>query len=329
MGKCVVGLDPWLPSYLARSKWWTEPVRAERLAALRIGVGIVLLFDVLAHYLPQAGDFFGANSLGSPEVFLQGGPNKWRWSVLLGFEHPASVTACLAIWALAAICLTAGLFPRLSAAVAWIMSISVIGANWYLHNSGDNVRSIELFYLMLTPCAAAWSLSSWRAGNLGRRAGVRQSPDDRAGNRQAIYVPAWPLRLLFIQMMLIYFLNGFYKLQGPDWRAGNVMHYVMANLGWTRVSFAQFPLPPVVTQLLSWIVLAWEFGFPALVCMPSTRTITLWMGVAFHIGTGLFLPLGPFPLYMICLYLPLVPWERLSLRGVRTGSDHEPSPPIL
>ena len=71
--RLVVGLNPWLPPPLSRWKWWTEPVRAERLAALRIGVGIVLLFDVLVHYLPQVGDFFGAGSLGSPEIFAQEG----------------------------------------------------------------------------------------------------------------------------------------------------------------------------------------------------------------------------------------------------------------
>jgi hypothetical protein len=291
--RSIVGLEPWLPAPLSRWRWWTEPVRAERLAALRIGVGIVLLFDALVHYLPQAGDFFGANSLGSPEVFSQNPLEKWRWSILRGLEDPALARALLLVWAIAAIGLITGVLARTSAFIAWVLSVSVIGANWYLHNSGDNVRSIELFYLMLTPCAAAWSLS--------------ESPD---GSGRPKYIAPWALRLLFIQLALIYFLNGFYKLLGHDWRAGNVMHYVMANLAWTRISFAELPLPPIATQLLTWTVLAWELGFPALACMPSTRKIALWMGVLFHIGTGVFLPLGPFPLYMICLYLPLVPWEQ-------------------
>jgi hypothetical protein len=63
-------------------------------------------------------------------------------------------------------------------------------------------------------------------------------------------------------------------------------------------------------RLLTWLVLAWELGFPLLVLMPRTRTAALLLGVAFHVGTGLALQLGPFPLYMLCLYLPLAPWER-------------------
>jgi hypothetical protein len=38
--------------------------------------------------------------------------------------------------------------------------------------------------------------------------------------------------------------------------------------------------------------------------------LTLGLGVLFHLGTGLVLKLGPFPLYMLCFYLPLLPWER-------------------
>ena len=33
-----VGVDPWLPWPLSAWRWWTEPVAAERLAALRIGL---------------------------------------------------------------------------------------------------------------------------------------------------------------------------------------------------------------------------------------------------------------------------------------------------
>ena len=69
-------------------------------------------------------------------------------------------------------------------------------------------------------------------------------------------------------------------------------------------------MPFAVTQALTWIVLAWELGFPLLVFLPSTRKAALVLGVLFHVGIGLSLELGLFAPYMLCLYLPLVPWER-------------------
>src|SRR5581483_10202681 len=83
--KCV-GLKPWLPWPLT-GPWWTEPVRAERLAALRIGLGAVLLLDILVTYLPRTADFFGSDSLGSAEVYAA----EWslwplKWSPLAGID---------------------------------------------------------------------------------------------------------------------------------------------------------------------------------------------------------------------------------------------------
>jgi hypothetical protein len=292
----IVGLIPWLPWPLAGSRWWTRPVRAERLAAFRIGVAAVLLFDILGTYLPQVGDFFGSNSLGSPEVFAPTRASVPRCTVLGAVTDAATFRGLLLLWAAAAGLLLLGLLPRASAAAAWLFSISFIGVNFYLGNSGDNVRSIELFYLMLSPCAAVWAL--------GRRR------TNAGGGSGRVYVPAWPLRLLLLQMALIYVVNGLYKLAGPGWRDGDVLHIVLGNLAWSRLPSARLPLPYALTQVMTWTVLGWELFFPILVAMRSTRTLALWLGVSFHVGTGLFLQLGPFPLYMLCLYLPFVPWER-------------------
>jgi hypothetical protein len=281
---------------LCDSPWWTQPVRAERLAAFRIGVAIMLLVDIFTLYLPHANVFFGRNSLGSPEVFVPSATSL-RWSVLRGLESPGMVTAVLVTWALSAVFLLLGVLPRLSAFVAWMLSVSIIGINGYLHNSGDNVRSIELFFLMLSPCAAVWSL------------GKRQASSTE-GQKSPVYIHPWPLRLLFVQLAIIYFFNGVYKFLGSHWREGDVMHYVMANIAWTRISYAQIPLSDTVIHILSWTTLIWELGFPLLVMMPPTRKLTLWMGIGFHVGTAIFLVLCAFPFYMICMYLPLVPWER-------------------
>jgi len=66
-------------------------------------------------------------------------------------------------------------------------------------------------------------------------------------------------------------------------------------------------MPDWLMRPLTWIVLVWELGFPFFLFMPALRLPVLGLGVAFHLGTGLTMRLGPFPLYMLCLYLPLIP----------------------
>ena len=294
----VLGVHGWLPGSLGKSSFWNEPIRAERVAALRIGIALVLLWDILFTYMPLAGDFFGAGSLGSPEVFAGFRPQP-RWSLLRGIESPVLLQGALFIWTIAAVTLLIGFIPRISAAICWAMSISIIGANYYLHNSGDNVRTISLFYLMLTPCGAAWSFPK------------QPEPDSK---HSPIFVTAWPVRLLLVQLACIYFVNGIYKVTGSEWRDGNVLQWVLGNLAWTRMSAAQLPLPGFVAQIMTWTVLIWELGFPLLIMLPWARKYVLWLGVSFHIGTAVTLNLGPFPFYMMCLYLPLVPWEKYFSR---------------
>jgi len=303
----VVGVTPSLPGFLGRSPWWTEPIRAERLAAVRIGTAAVLLADIWWTYLPNASDFYGGGSLGSPEVFTGRLSDSFRWSLLAGVSDQRIVMTWFIVWAATAICLLFGIFPRVAACVAWALAVSFQNANAYLHNSGDMVRQILLFYLMLAPCGAAWSLASWRR----RRAG---------GDQRPAFIHPWSVRLLLVQMVAIYFVNGAYKFTGEDWRGGEIMHRVLTNVLWTRFSYDQLPLIPGAIAAMTWATLVWELGFPILIAIPRLRAPTLWIGVMFHVGSGALLTLGPFPLYMLCLYLPFVPWENWRL-GERWAAE--------
>jgi hypothetical protein len=271
------------------------------LAALRIGLSATLMLDLVLTYLPNLNVFFGGNSLGDPSIFaFYTSAPYWRWSILKGIEYPAILQAAFWIWATAVFCLMIGLFTRTSAVISWVLSTSFAGLNSCIDNAGDEIRGIILFYLMISPCGAAWSLDRlryrWHSGDSGR-----------------IFIHPWVLRLLFIQMTLIYFSNGMFKLMGGTWRSGTSLYYVLSDLTLSRWSYAEIPIPFGITKAVSWIVLAWEAGFPLWVALPWTRRLALCFGVAFHLGIGISMELGFFAPYALCMYLPLVPWERLKL----------------
>jgi len=289
-----VGVNPWLPYPLSRSRWWTEPVRAERWAAFRIALAAALLLDILASYLPIARDLFGPNSLGSPDAFAdRSEPPNLYWSLLRGIDSSAVLTGVLIGWAAAACSLLVGFCSCSSAAVCWALAISFLNLNFFAHNAGDTVKVIGLFYLMLSPCGAVWSVDA----KLARRRGP-------------VFISPWPLRLLFVQLAAIYFFSGVQKLAAPDWRSGDTLHYILADPALARWPYAQQFIPYWLTRLATWTVLAWEIGFPLLVAMPALRKWALGMGVAFHVGLGLTTELGMFPIYALTLYVPLLPWEK-------------------
>lgn len=343
----VVGLKPWFPWPLGRWGWWVEPVRAERLAALRIGIALFTLFDVLTSYLPRSGDYFGPDSVGPADVFAYRFKNGLRWSVLnwgdLG-SSPAGVRALMVVWAAAALLLLVGAFSRLGALVAWVIGVSVANSNTAIDNAGDTVRTLATFYLVLSPCGAAWSVDAWWrrryrwlidvAPGVGL-AGVRmlRRPAPLTG---PCFIHPWPLRLLFVQMMMIYLFNGLHKVSGTTWHDGSSLYYVLCDLTLARYSYAMLPLPYWLTAYMTIVVLWWEVLFAPVMLVPWrwladrlyavrwgglwrldvllrwNREIFLAFGASFHVGILFGMEIGLFACYMLCLYLPLLPWERLA-----------------
>lgn len=294
----TVGLQPWYPWPLGRWPWWTKPVRAERLAALRIGLAAWLLFDVLTTYLPNVTTFFGRGSLGEPPLYNWLWTEKrWSWSLFYGVQDPAYLYLGTLVWIIAIVGLLTGCFTRICAVVVFVLSTSFANLNYNIDNAGDTVRGIILFYLAIAPCGAVWSVDAWRS----RRPGP-------------VFIYPWPLRLLFLQMILIYWANGLHKLVGRDWQHGDSLYYVLADATLSRWSAAQFQLPYWLTRLMTWTVLTWEVSLPALLVWRPVRLVALCFGALFHVGIWVTMELGFFPPYMLCLYLPLLPWEKLADR---------------
>lgn len=292
--KTIVGTSPWLPGPLTRWKWLSEPIPAQRLAAWRIGTGLVLLLDLLLFYAPNLLSFYGPDSLGEPGIFAE--RFAWpygNWSVLRWLPDSWGASVCCGIWVGSAVAIVLGWRPRSAALIAWALSLSFYNSNFYLHNSGDRIRHFLLLLLIFAPSDAAWSMRRWPRGIDG-----------------SAYVPPWPARLMFLQMTMMYFMNGLYKLQDPMWWDGSILHYVNRDLGWAR--WSAVPMPDWISRCLTWGALGWEAGFPLWVMYRRTRVPALIIGVVFHLLTFFHLELAAFPLYALCLYLPLVPWERLA-----------------
>ena len=297
----VLGLEPALPRPLRGWRWLTDPVPAERAAALRVAVGLVLLFDIFVLYLPNLRALYGPGGFGDPAHFDSVfGPPWWRWSLLRVLPPAWGPQALLTAWAVAAVGLLVGYRPRVAALVCWAAAVSFSQANLYLHNGGDQLKLIVLLMLVFLPSDGRWA--------------VRRHPAAR-GATGPVLVRAWPVRLLVVQLAVMYFMNGFYKALGPGWRDGSVMYYVAHSPSRAHFSPDYLPLPNEALRVLAWVTVLWELLFPVTVALPTTRAATLWIGALFHVGTLVHLEVGLFPMYALCYYVPLLPWERLTSRG--------------
>ena len=120
-------------------------------------------------------------------------------------ERPANEYLLFDIWAASLACLTVGLCTRPASVIALLLTVSFHLRIVQTTNGGDSVARCGLFYLMLAPAGAVWSVDAWvmRRWRAWRGAPPAPSP---------VLIPAWPVRLMQIQLCLIYFFTGLVKI---------------------------------------------------------------------------------------------------------------------
>jgi hypothetical protein len=314
-----------LPLDWSRYSWWTrfwhQPVRAERLALVRILLGLSLLLDQIIQYLPNLGELFGASGVafaGLHDEFLL---DQWRWTILVfGTDNPTVVRIVFGVWMAATVGFVLGWRTRLMNVVVWFLAMCFINRNPIVKNGGDDVMNVGLFLLMFMPTGAAFSLD--RLGQLRRDPALAAHPPR---------VPAWGVRVLQIQLCMLYLTTGLAKLRGgPDtmlegtWWQGTSVYYVLQDITMARVAYAELPLPFWVTAAMTYSSVWFETLFPLLVLLRPTRKWALWFGVLFHLGIYLLIEVGWFSFYTCSMYGAWVPGEFWDRRLGRKWAEAPP-----
>jgi hypothetical protein len=266
------------------------------VAALRIVTALALLFDLLACYLPHFHTLFSPEALGGRDLYAgHFRADHYYWSVLRLLPDSWGPHVVFGVWVASAVGLLVGWRPLVCGLVCWACTLSVWNINPGPHNGGDRLRHTLLLMVAVSCSGAVWGVSS-----------VRSRTDPRP-----VMVPGWPVKIIFVQLAVLYFFSGYYKVTSPLWRSGYVMYWASHDLYWSLYPGQASRLPVWAHQISAWITLVWELGFPVLAVMKGTRAVTLILGVIFHLGTLVTLEVGAFALYSVACYTAFAPWERL------------------
>jgi hypothetical protein len=204
---------------------------------------------------------------------LSGG---WRISVfMLTGYHDAAIAVIRGLGLAGGLGLWLGICPRCAACCAWLAATSYAWRNMDIVHSGDTLVRIGTFFLIFARTDGSLSLPRWLVRRRLRLGGQPAVPS---------FVPAWPQRILQLQLCILYLAAGIWKATGPAWRDGTAVGMVL-QLG----EFQRFPIPdvlltPAASRVMSYGTLALELGFPFLVWVPRLRVPTLLAGLAFHAG---------------------------------------------
>ncbi len=200
------------------------------------------------------------------------------------------LTPLLALYLLAALGLTLGLWTRTSAALVYLGLTLLHNRDAPMHNSGDTVMIVLSLYLLLSPAGAACSLDRlWRI--------FRGREDDAPPP-----VVPWAQRLMQIQIAVLYLCASLSKMTGPQWADGTATYYPL-HLS----ESARFPILGrdniYVINLMTWGTVAVEFALATFVWVPRLRLYVLAAGVALHLGIEYTFNIPLFSALMITSYL--------------------------
>ena len=291
-----------------------QPASARPLAAIRIGVGLILLLQA---YMTRSAiwDFFSsmgllqgelARALSNPTV-----PQlTWLRDALapLGISESWCIATVCLTYVISLLFLTCGFFTRAAAVFSWFL-------HWVLMNSADSTNygidiyaHVFLFYMIWAPVGDAYSVDALLRGQIDR-----VSSSARLG-----------LRVMQIQLCIAYLASGIDKSMGIQWRTGDVLFrsvslplYRQFDMGW----LANWPQ---LAFLGSWSTLILETGYCVFIWPRTTRKFWILGIVGLHLGIVFALGLTLFGLIMCLLTISAfaISAEVRSYQGVEK-SDQE------
>ena len=310
---------PDTPSPL-RLAFWFGRVDGRPASVFRMAFALLLFWDALYH-LPLA-TFFYSDIGVVPRAALLELARGDRFSLLDAMPYAWMSSLVFVVWALVAVGLLVGYRTRLMAVLNFLLILSIHERNVYVLTGADSITRALSFWMIFIPLGAYYSLDARRALQAGL-------PWDRTGY-------AFPVRMMWLQVALVYLFAGWLKALGPMWTGGTAMAYIVQlnTLLYPVGVWLRDNAPAAVLTFMTYAAMVGELLFALLVFapfgQPLLRVLGLLFGVGLHVGIGLMLSIPAFSIVMITSYLIFVPptWLAAADHAIRRrpGRSSEPDP---
>lgn len=286
--------------------FWFLPESTAVLGLVRIVFGALMVAWTLS-LLPDLTRLFGEGS-----VVPGSATTGFEWSL---FDLSDGPGFRLGVWVgllAASIALTIGWHSRLAAFLVLLGLTTFQRGNPYVFNSGDALLRLEAIYLALAPCGAALSLDRRRTAGSFWSAQVRAP---------------WAVRLMQVQLSLIYIFSFLNKLAGDTWREGTAVSYALRMTDIGNFSPPEAIIAsPLLMNAATWATLALELAIGVLVWNPRARPKVLAAGVTLHTALLLTFGIAFFSFAMFVLYVAFLPPDRVASWVATHGGRGEAQP---
>ncbi len=279
------------------SRFLFGPISARPLGVFRIVFGVLILIYLALMSVEFDHWYTGAGLLQGTEAREAAGP--LRFSPLQYVTDSRIAHMFLAFTTMVAVAFTLGWRTRTMSILLYLCMLSLYHRNVSSNGGPDAVPAILTFYMMLCPCGAACSVDAVRAA---RKRGTAAEP---------LIVP-WAVRLLQMQICLIYFQSCVIKCQGPMWLNGTTIHYILFLREFRVFDMEWLAQYPLAINAMTHGALLIEFSLAFWLWFRPTRRWAILGGVLLHMGIRPVLNVPGFGEVMVATYLTLLAPDELD-----------------
>ena len=280
-------------------KWWDEfffkPRPVESIAAFRIFWFSSLLVQALLDF-QNINLFYGPHALISLETVR----DQFSFPHISFFQYFKSsyefVYVIFGFYLVSLLFAIIGLYTRESIIVAMICLTSFHQRNIWLLSSSELLVRLVTLLMIFSPCGHIFSIDSIMAS---KKNIVPKKKD---------WAP-WVLRLIQIQLSVVYLWTVWHKLKGETWFDGTAVYYA------TRLeSMKNFSLPLLLDwipfiKLSTWLTLVVELALGTLIWFKEFRIPMIFLGVIFHLSIEYIMSIPFFEINMIFILALFMPPE--------------------
>jgi hypothetical protein len=244
---------------------------------------LVFIFLYVLQFLPIAAAYFGvgnymvpyyksSNILLKPLNLLEGEQYS-KYYLLFVYGILSSIIAFF-------------FFPlkRLSLLITYILLMNLYHKTAPLQNGGFSLLTMVLFMLLFIDEDAKRTKNNyWRTIKIS--------------------IANFTLVAIKLQVVFLYVVASYYKMQGETWLNGTAFYYVLYNDMYSHPLFTNLFIDNTfVIKTISWFTLLFQLFFPILVWLKKIKNVMLFAGIFLHLMIAWVNGIVDFGIIMILMY---------------------------
>ena len=259
---------------------------------LRIGFGIVILYNYVLHYSQR---YF----LWSSDGLL--GTSRGLFSLYALNDSLIYFDIVFHLGAIFAFLYTIGFGGKITGLFNYIFTFSLIQVSHFLSDGGDNLLYLFLFYLLFANTTAYFSIKSSKFKKI-----FKLERDSLLYKIQMIF-HNFSIIACIIQVCILYMSSGLYQVMGEMWNSGTAIYYILQVDVFSNPLIREIFLDnDYLLTFTAYAAIIVKLAFPFLLFSKKTKYIAVMLMVSFHLGIGIAMGLVTFSLIMILADLLMI-----------------------